>query len=206
MEPRAVSQETQSWWERELSDYCFRQWLVSVWGRGKKRERVRERPEREGGREEGSEWGEGEGGCCCLKKQKSCSVLSHRKTLGLEEARGSCASHQLPICHSLTALSNRALSRSYQWRLRQWNARSLPRPACPLEHQALLTHPEGPRFSSPPLSLLFLLCSFFSPQTTFFCSLLRVLGRCWISLCHRGTWEGKQGCGSLALGDGEPEV
>lgn len=139
---------------------------------GKKRERVREQ---EGGREKGSERGR-EREAAAVWKSRKVARSSHRKTLGLEEARGSCASHQLPICHSLTALSNRVLSRFYQWRLRQWNGRSLHWAACPLEHQALLTYPEGSHFSSPPFSLLFLLCSFFTTNHIFLLSLVSLAG------------------------------
>lgn len=79
MEPHAVSQETRSWWERELSDYCFGQWLVSVWGRGKKKGQR----EWERAREGGSEWGRArEAAAAVWKSRKSCSVLFHRKTLG----------------------------------------------------------------------------------------------------------------------------
>lgn len=74
MEPRARSQETDSEQERELSDYCCRQWLASVWGRGKKKEWKREsrlrETEREGGREH-AVW----------KRRKLLASLSHRKTL-----------------------------------------------------------------------------------------------------------------------------
>lgn len=109
---------------------------------------------REGGRE-------GEGGCCCrLKKQKSCLVLFHRKTLGLEETQGSRASHQLPICHSLTALSNTALSRLYQWsKTMKWQTSP---PACLSTGTPGSAHtPQGPTLFFSPVSLLFLLCSFF---------------------------------------------
>lgn len=191
MEHRAVSQETLSYSERELSDYCFRQWLVSVWGRGKKRERVRA-TEREGGRENSSEW-ESEREAAAVWKSRKVAWCSHRKTLGLEEARGSCASHKLSICHSLTALSKGVLSRLYQWRLRQWNGRSLH------WNSRLCSHtPRAQTFHLP----LFLSCFcyapfFFPPQTTFSCFLFWALGQRWI-FCHRRTSEGKQGARSLA--------
>ncbi len=80
MEPRARSQETDSEQERELSDYCCRQWLASVWGREKKRVKEREPVEREKrGRE----------GACSLKAQKVARFsLSHRKTLVWRRHRG----------------------------------------------------------------------------------------------------------------------
>lgn len=148
MEPHAVSRETPSWWEWELSDYCCRQWLVSVWGRReKKREGERAR---EGGREAGREWRRvGEGGCCCcLKKQRSCSELSHRKVWVLEEMQGSPASRRLLVRPALAAPS----------RL-HWDNQTTDLSAG--LHQALLTHPKGLCSSAPPpLPLLFLLSSF----------------------------------------------
>lgn len=162
----------------------------------KEREWESSKGEGEGGRKKGSEWGRAREAAAVLKEQKSCSALSHRKTLGLEEAQGSCASHWLPICHSLTALSNRAFSRLYQWRLRQWNGRPLHRPACPLEHQALLTHPKGPHFSSPPIFSFVFVMLFFYRKPHFFCSLL------WVAVgfhfVTEGPSEGKQGFRSLA--------
>lgn len=81
MEPRARSQETDSEQERELSDYCCRQWLASVWGREKKEwkreSRLREKREKE--RE----------GACSLKAQKVTRFsLSHRKILVWRRHRG----------------------------------------------------------------------------------------------------------------------
>lgn len=66
--------------------------------REKKRESEREQGRgREGGKK-GSEWGK-EREAAAVWKSRKVARCSHRKTLGLEEARGSCASHQLPICH-----------------------------------------------------------------------------------------------------------
>lgn len=158
--------------------------------REKKRESERERGR---GREGERQWmREGEGGCCRLKKQKSCSVLSHRKTLGLEEAQGSCASHQLPICHSLTALSNRALSRLYQWRLRQWNGRSL-QPACLSTGTPGSVHtPQGPTlFLSPPFLSCFCYVLFSTTNHIFFFVLLSLVSL--RSLLDFFVTEGKQG-------------
>lgn len=150
----------------------------------RKREKKRES---EGARERegGSEWGEGEGGCCCRfeKAEKLLGALSHRKTLGLEEAQGSWASHQLPICHSLTALSNRALSRSYQWRLKTMNRQiSLPLPVH--WNTRLCSHtPRALTFPLPQFLSCFFMPFFFNHKPLFS---FWVLSRCWFLLCQRG--------------------
>lgn len=188
-EPHAASQETPwSWWERELSDYCFGQWLASVWGRGgKKRERVSERARhwRGGGQEGGKEGTRAGGGCCCrLKEQKGgekkekkekklLGALFTGRTLGLEETRGSRASHQFPhmsFTHSFKQY--RAPPDCIRGETMKWPT-SPAGAACPWSAGAVLVHPEGPLFTPKPpiprsLALsMFLLC-FFPPQAIFF--------------------------------------
>lgn len=141
-EPHAASQETPwSWWERELSDYCFGQWLASVWGRGGKmgREWVRERGAEEGeGRREGRrERGREEAAAAAAvwksrrgkrgeKKRKSCSVLFFTgRTLGLEETRGSRASHQLPHMSFTHSFKQYRAPPDCIREARQWNGRPL---------------------------------------------------------------------------------
>lgn len=218
-EPHAASQETPwSWWERELSDYCFGQWLASVWGRGgKKRERVSERVSergtggvrgwREGRRERGREeaaaavWKSRKGGKKREKKKKKLlGALFTGRTLGLEETRGSRASHQLPHMSFTHSFKQYSAPPDCIREARQWNGR--PRqPVRPVHWSAgaVLMHPWGLRFtptpSSPARSLsfsMFLLC-FFPPQAIFFSPhlLLRRLSRVrWIFVFLRGIVRG----------------
>lgn len=79
MEPRARSQETDSEQERELSDYCCRQWPASVWEREKKSKRERESRSRASERE---------GGSSQTESAVSCLLLSNRKTLVWRRHRG----------------------------------------------------------------------------------------------------------------------
>lgn len=120
---------------------------------------------------------------------------------GLEETQGSRASHQLPICHSLTALSNIAPSRLYQWsKTMKWQ--TSPPASLSTGTPGSAHTPLGPTlFFFPPISLVFLLC-FFSPQAIFFFSTLlalvslRSLLDFYLSL--RDLQRGKQGFRSLA--------
>lgn len=187
MEPHAVSQETRSWWERELSDYCFGQWLASVWGRGKKKGRE---SERERGREGVNEGGRGRLLLPFERAEKVARCSFTGRLWGLEETQGSRASHQLPICHSLTALSNIAPSRLYQWsKTMKWQTSP---PACLSTGTPGCAHtPLGPTlFFFPPCVFVMLFSTtghiFFSPL----CWLSWVLARCWISICLRGTFRG----------------
>lgn len=146
MEPHAVSRETPSWWEWELSDYCCRQWLVSVWGRReKKREGERAR---EGGREAGRQ-GVKEGGRGRLlllfeKAEKSLRALSQEGLGSGGDAGKSC----------LTPAPRVSLARRLHWDNQTTDLSAGL-------HQALLTHPKGLCSSAPPpLPPLFLLSSF----------------------------------------------
>lgn len=220
-EPHAASQETPwSWWERELSDYCFGQWLASVWGRAGEKKGESERGTeggRAGGKEGGNEggrdggrrlaaaaavWksrrGENNGG---KKEKKLLGALFTGRTLGLEETRGSRASHQLPHMSFTRSFEQYSAPPDCIREARQWNGRPL-QPVRPVHWSAgaVLTHPEGPRLTqSPSTRLALFLCVFvmlFSPPQAIFFSpapllrrLSRVRGRRW-PLVSKGSWEG----------------
>lgn len=174
--------------EKELSDYSFRRWLLSVWerrgggGGGREEEEKKKKSESERGREESSGWGEGEGRLLLLfekSRKKLLGALTGR-LWGWRRHRGVVPHTSAPICHSLPALSQRVL-RLYQCRLEtmKW-------------HIYMLTHPEGSNFSPSPPCLYRAFAHFLFPQTTF-CFVLLSLGKRWISFCHRRTSEGRPG-------------
>lgn len=166
-------------------------WWVSEKERGgKKRARVRA-AEREGGKQ----WMRGGRGRLLLLlfekgRKKKVARCSHRKTLRLEEAQGSCASHKRPICQSLPALSQKSPLQIVSVE--------------PKDNETADLSAHTPRglqlFFSPPMSLSSFCCAhFFHPHhkpyffLVLFCFLLWALGQRWISFCHRRTSEGRHG-------------
>lgn len=123
--------------------------------------------------------GRGGGCCCCLKKQKKVARCSHRKTLGLEEAQGSRASHKRPHM-SVTPSFKGPQIVSVQTRDNE------------MAH--LYAHtPRGLKlFLLPPPHASIAFAHFLFPRTTF-CFGLLALGKRWISFCHRRTSEGRLG-------------
>lgn len=123
---------------------------------------------------------------------------------GLEETQGSRASHQLPICHSLTALSNIAPSRLYQrsktmkWQTSPPACLSTGTPGCahtPLG-PTLFFSPSPPRFSS-----VFVMLFSTTGHIFFFSTLLALVSlRSLLDfyLSQRDLQRGKQGFRSLA--------
>lgn len=181
----------------------------------RRREKKRgERVERERGREGVNEGGRGRLLPLPFERAGKVARCSFTGRLwGLEETQGSRASHQLPICHSLTALSNIAPSRLYQWsKTMKWQTSP---PALPVHWNAgLCSHtPRAHSFLLPPpvFSSVFVMLFSTTGHIFFFFSTLPALvslrSPLDFYLSQRDLQRGKQGFRSLAqVMGGEPEV